>query len=120
MMVCRSYLLESLYRINITSDSLGPTSILSLYLGPPSILESQIDRMPVIELATNPLSQFLYVLISKGEFQLKVSFFVFMDGNRVKEMLGFSNTKSGIYTQLLTTNRIIAAMLYNKSGLKPL
>ena len=78
MMVCRSYLLESLYRINITSDSLGPTSILSLYLGPPSILESQIDRMPVIELATNPLSQFLYALISKGEFQLKVSFFVFL------------------------------------------
>ena len=43
-----------------------------------------------------------------------------MDGNRVKEMLGFSNTKSGIYTQLLTTNRVIAAMLYNNSGLKPL
>jgi hypothetical protein len=42
------------------------------------------------------------------------------DGNRVKEMLGFSNTKSGIYTQLLTTNRVIAAMLYNNSGLKPL
>lgn len=43
-----------------------------------------------------------------------------MDGNRIKEMLGFGRTKSGIYTQLLTANRIIAAMAYKKSGLKPL
>lgn len=43
-----------------------------------------------------------------------------MDGDIVMEILGSSSTKSGIYTQLLTADRIIAAMLYKKSGLKPL
>lgn len=32
-----------------------------------------------------------------------------MDGYKVKEILGFSSTKSGIYTQLLTANRVIQA-----------
>ena len=40
--------------------------------------------------------------------------------DKVKEILGFNNSKSGIYTQLLTANRIINAMEYKKSGLKPL
>lgn len=41
-------------------------------------------------------------------------------GDKVKEILGFSSTKSGIYTQLLTAKRVIDAMNFKKSGLKEL
>jgi hypothetical protein len=72
------------------------------------------------------VSEMLQKLQTNSGLQLKVEenesgfSLLLMDGNRVKEMLGFSNTKTGIYMQLLTTNRVIAAMLYKQSGLKPL
>jgi hypothetical protein len=57
-----SRIAEPVLRTGIGTDTLGPTSILSLYLGPYRIIERQTDRMSVIEQATNPLSQFLYAL----------------------------------------------------------
>ena len=39
-------------------------------------------------------------------------------GKKVKEILGFSKTKSGIHAQLLTARRVVDAMNFKKSGLK--
>jgi hypothetical protein len=54
--------LESRYRIDITSDPLGPTSILSLYLGPPRKVLRIARQISITEQTINPLSQFLYAL----------------------------------------------------------
>lgn len=43
-----------------------------------------------------------------------------MDDYGNKEILGFSSTKSGIYTQLMTAKRVIDAMIFKKSGLMEL
>jgi hypothetical protein len=54
--------LEPVLRTGNGTETLGPTSILSLYLGPYRIIERQVDRMSVVESATNSLSHFLYAL----------------------------------------------------------
>ncbi|MGH9976618.1 MAG: hypothetical protein ACRD8Z_12410 [Nitrososphaeraceae archaeon] len=46
------------------TDTLGPTSILSLYSGPPCITHWKRSLMEVIGKVANPLSQFLYALKS--------------------------------------------------------
>ncbi|MGC1132366.1 MAG: hypothetical protein WA941_06060 [Nitrososphaeraceae archaeon] len=68
-----------------------------------TVTESQIEGM--LRRLTQNIELELSIDHNASGFTL-----LLMDGTRVQEMLGFSNSRRGIYDQLLYASRVIEAM----------